>query len=256
MSSNTWNWLPEGALSSPVVLALVDGVVSDWSGRWFCAHRLVRQRLHYADAPVSPAVVASTARVAVRATPAAVETLTGHALDTDLSRLETNDTDQAITATLGVILLQDLATALEAALVADGGAAPAAAEGFGGVLIELTDEDGRRMLVIETSRAVLAGARLAALPERAPRKRALTPVRTAVADVPVTLSASLGSAAITLPEARRLAPGDVIVLDRPLDQAIDLIPANGGPVVACARLADTASPPSLRLEAAAARGPR
>jgi flagellar motor switch protein FliM len=69
----------------------------------------------------------------------------------------------------------------------------------------------------------------------------------------VTLSASLGSAAITLPEARQLAPGDVIVLDRSLEQAIDLTPVNGGPVVACARLADAASPRSLRLEAAAGR---
>lgn len=236
------------------MLAVVDWAVADWSGRWFRDHRLIRQRLQYTEAPASPPAVASTSRVAVRATPASVETLTGQALDADLLRLETNDTDQAIVAALGVALLQDLATVLDTALIAEGDAA--AADGSGVVLIELTDEDGRRMLVIETSRAVLADARLAALPERARRKGPLTSVRTAVADVPVTLSASLGSAAITLPDARRLAPGDVIVLDRSLDQAIDLVPANGGAAVACARLADTASPPSLRLEAATGRDPR
>lgn len=251
MSSQVWNWLPDGALSSPGVLARVDRAVADWSGRWFVDHRLVRQRLQYAEVPASPPVAASTARVALRAAPAAVEALAGHALDADLSRLEKTDGDQTIIAALSEALLRDLAATLDAALGGDGEAVSSGGDGSGAVLIELTDEDGRRALAIETTRAVLADARLAGLPERRRRGAPLASVRTAVAEVPVTLSASLGSVAISLPEARKLAPGDVIVLDRSLDQAIDLIPAKGGSVVACARLADPASARSLRLEAAA-----
>jgi hypothetical protein len=132
LSSNAWNWLPDAALSSPGVLARIDGALSEWSGRWFRDHRLVRQRLQFAAAPASPSAVASTTRLTVRATPAAVEVLTGHALDADLSRLETGDTDRTIVAALSELLVQDLATALDAALTVDGGAAPGAADGSGG----------------------------------------------------------------------------------------------------------------------------
>jgi hypothetical protein len=255
LSSTAWNWLPDGALASPDLLGRVDGAVAEWSGRWFKDHRLVRQRLQYASAPASPPAVASTARFSIRATPAAVEVLTGHALDADLSRLEKGESDQTIIDALSEVLLRDLAAALDAVFGMDG-ASPAAADPSGGVLIELTDEDGRRAVVIETSRAVLAAARLAGLSERTRRGPPLASIGTAVADVPVTLSASVGSATITLPEARRLAVGDVIVLDRPLDQPIDLVSASGGSAVACARLVDTASPRSLRLEAAAGRDRR
>lgn len=255
MSSPAWNWLPDDALSSPEVLGLVDQAITEWSDRWFRNHRLVRQQLRYASAPTFLPSVASTARFTLRSAPATVEALAGQALDADLSRLEKTEGDHVILSALSDDLLKDLAETLEACF-GPVGIAPDDIGAADGVLIELVTEEGRKAVAIETSRAVLAQARLAALPERAPRGDALTPIRTAMADVTLTLSARLGSAEISLPEARRLAPGDVIVLDRPLDEALDLVPSTGGAALACARLVDAASPHSLRLEPAVGKDRR
>jgi flagellar motor switch/type III secretory pathway protein FliN len=254
LTAPAWSWLPDGALLSPSVIGAVDAALEAWSRRWFQDFRLVRQRLVFSPAPSTPPVAVSTGRVAVRVGTGA-DDLAGRALDMDLSRLEMSEDDEAVVAALREALLQDLAQTLDSALAGDG-ETPGARDASGAVCLDLTDEDGRRMAVVETSRSVLAGARLAGLPARARRAAGLTSLRTALADVPVRLFAQAGSAAITLPEARRLAPGDVIVLDQKLDEAFDLVAENGGAGVACVRLVDTASPRSLQLEAAARRSPR
>lgn len=197
--------------------------------------------------------MAQTACVSVRATPASVESLAGRALDMDLSLIEQSEDDRSVIDAMAEAMCRDLAGTLDAAL--DGGTDKSPGRDRSGpVLIEFTDDAGRRILTIETSRAMLADVRRAALPESpGDASRPLIPIRRAIADTNVSLSAIVGSAEIALPDLRRLAPGDVIVLNRPLDQPLDLVATGSGARIACAKLVDAASPRSLRLQAPAGR---
>lgn len=175
--------------------------------------------------------------------------LIGRALDMDLPLIELNASDQTLIDALTDEIFRDLTQSLEALLDDTPGLDR---QTSGAVTLEFTDEAGRKILLIETSRAVLAGIRRSALPATVKRATAsLTPFPKAIGDTPVTLAATIGSALISLPEVRRLGRGDVIVLDRLLDRPIDLVAQVGGAKVACATLVDAASPRSLRLEPAA-----
>lgn len=254
MTSVAWNWLPEGALSSPEVLALVDGAVERWNRRWFSDWRVRRRGLLFVNAPAGGQIFASTPKFTIGAPGAAAETVMGQVMDMDVSRLELGDGDHAILDALREEVFRDLARELDLVLAGEDVKTPAGADDSGPVLIDLADEDGRKILWIETSRGTLAETRRQTFPALANRPTGrLTPLRSAIADTTVALSATVGSAVISLPEARKLAPGDVIVLDRLLDQPIDLVAALDGVSVACATLVDASSPRSLRLESAASR---
>lgn len=252
MTDVAWSWLPDGALGAPPVLSVIDRAVADWCGRWWTGGGLMRQRLTF-TATGSPDIVVQTACVSVRATPASVESLAGLALDMDLSLIEQSEDDRSVINAMAAAICRDLAGTLDTAL--DSGTDKGAGRDRSGpILIEFTDDAGRRVLTIETSRAMLADVRRVALPEPpGDASRPLVPIRRAIADTNVSLSAIVGSAEIALPDLRRLAPGDVIVLNRPLDQPLDLVADVGGGRVACAGLVDAASPRSLRLQAPSGR---
>lgn len=247
MTSAAWSWLPDAALLTPAVLKPIDEALEAWSHRWFRRRVFVRRRTAY-GATGGPPAVASTGRVAVRLDPGAAEALTGQALDLDLARLEHMEDDRRVIDGVRQALLEDLARIVDASLAGDATALEPAADSSGAVVIEVGDEDGRKIAVVETSRAVLASARLARLAPSARPRPKFTSLRQAVAEVPVSLGVRLGSAEIRLPEARQLAIGDVVVLDRRLKDALEILSSPRGAVVACARLMDAASPRSLRLE--------
>lgn len=249
MTRRTWNWLPDSALAAPPVLAVVDETMAHWSARWFATHRLQRGRLAFVEAAADLPVVARTPRLAVLAMEAWADLVVGHALDIDVARLELGDGDRAVVGSLRDQMFQDLAERFDRALTVGTGDGPESDLGSGKAIIEFADDAGRKCLVLETSRAVLAEVRRSALPTAPRRPGRLEPIRQAIADSPVRLFAHVGSAAIALPDARRLAPGDVVILDRALDQPFDLVTGDGGPPVACADLEDAASPRSLRLRA-------
>lgn len=256
MTTTAWSWLPDGALSAPAVLGLIDDAVDAWSRRWFPDYRLRRQRQGFAGGSTTHPVAAATPRLSLRASSPSLDVLAGRVLDVDLARLELGDGDRTVIDALRDELAQDLAQGLDTALTGQQPRDGSAADVSGSVLIELADDEGRRLLMIETSRAILADVRRKVLPGARPGGDRLTSLRAAVGHAPVKLSASVGSSVILLSEARRLAPGDVIVLDRKLDQPIDIVAGPGDTGLACARMVDAASPRSLRLQAVANRDSR
>ena len=241
-----WTWLPDQALVAPEVLGRVDAALEAWSGRWFRRYGLTRRRTHFDALQAAPVVIASD-RFVVRADDAALRSLAAEAVEPDLARLELTEDDERVIDGFRQTLLHDLVAGLEAALPAGAPAEVGSEFNSGPVAFELAAEDGRRVAVIETSRAALAAVRLAAMAPPGSRGD-LVALRAALAEVPVQLSITLGSAALPVPEARRLAAGDIVILDRRLDEAFDV--ACGSAVLACARMTDSASPRSLRLEAA------
>lgn len=247
MTQSAWSWLPDEALVAPEVLGRLDAAVEAWSERWFRGLALTRRRTLF-EAASGGRVTASGPRVAVRATETEVAKLVTRAVGLDIERLELTEADQAVLAAFRKAMMDDLAGAFEEAL-GQPGASPCPAAS-GAVAFELAADDGRKVVAVETSRAALATARLAGLAPPTRTRPALASLRAAIADLPVRLSVRLGSAAVALPEVRRLGAGDVVILDRGLDEP--LVVASGSPetVVACARMADGTSPRSLRLEPA------
>jgi len=243
-----WNWLPDEALVAPDVLQRLDETLQVWSHRWFPRHVLTRRRTMFGTRQAT-AVAASTDCVSVRMDVAAVQALGGEAIAADLGRLELTEGDRRVVDGFCQALLEDLVRSLDAALPGAADADPPP-PGSGPVAFELAAEDGRSVGVIETSRAVLAAARLAGMrPSTRPRPE-LNRLRAAVGELPVRLSVRLGSAAVAVPEARRLTAGDVVILDRALDQPLEIVSAAPEAVVACARMTDGTSPCFLRLEPA------
>lgn len=246
MTTAVWNWLPDNALVVPETLGAIDTALDAWSRRWFQSWRIVRQRLQFASPPTGSPIVAAAASLSVRANESAVDAMMARALDIDLTRLELTEADRTVTAELRELLLQDLAGTLQALLPAPDTLEATNTSGF--VLIDLADEEGRKLASIETCRAALARLRWKSLKPAARSRTPLSPLRTAIGDVAIELEAKLGSANLPLADARKLAVGDVIVLDQTLDTSLTLSGPDGS-AVACARLVDTASPRSLQLEA-------
>jgi len=225
---------------------LIDAAIEDWSLRWFRSWRLVRQRLQFEGTSPAEPVVASGSCVLIRVFTANVEIIAGRALDIDLGRLNQTSDDQAVVGDFGERIVLDLVRALDAALAPR---RPSTGDSSGAVVLELRDEEGRKILLIETTRAALAQTRRRSLKPDPGLRAPLHTIEAAIADVPVKLQARLGSSLVPIGEARRLTPGDIIVLDHALDEPLDLAGPEGTRI-ACATLEDTASPRSLRLQAA------
>lgn len=247
MTTSVWNWLPDDALVVPETLGAIDAALDAWSRRWFQSWRLVRQRVQFAAPSIGSPVAATAASLSVRASESAVDAMTARALDIELTRLELTEADTTVTSGFRAALLQDLAGTLQALLPPS--ETPGAPPASGCVLIDLADEDGRRLATIETSRAALAQLRWKTLKPAVRSRARLSPLAAAIGHVTVRLEARLGSADLAMADARKLAVGDIVVLDQTLDTPLALSGPNGV-AVACARLVDTASPRSLQLEAA------
>lgn len=250
MTSTPVPWLPSAALTAPEVLSQIDGALDAWSERWFRSLRVLRRSVTLDAGPASGDAAAATPRLSVRASASGLAILTGRALDLEIGQLEMSEADHSVVDDVSRALMQDLANALDEALAGSASGGAPGASSATGVVIELGDEDGRRLALVETSAALLASARRDRLGERAASAASLSPLSAALASTPVTLSAHLGSASIELPEARRLAAGDVVVLDRALDAPIDLVSDAGARPVLRAVIADTTPPLTLRLEPA------
>lgn len=249
MRTEVWGWLPDSALNAPGVLSVVDGVLEEWAARWFRSFRLVRHRMDFGATPAVEPIIASAASLLVRGAADKEDILVGQALGLEIARLERTDDDEAVLDAFRQRLIADLVRTLETAFAVDEALIASAS---GRVALELRDEDGRKMLTIETTRSVLAQVRRRSLPAKPVDQRPLAGLEAAVADLPVALNARLGSSLVSLSEARRLAPGDVIMLDHALDAPFDLCGVEGT-TIACATLVDTASPRALRLEVAPRR---
>lgn len=255
MSNPAWNWIPDGAISASAVLGPFDAAADAWNERWFHDFSLRRRRVNFGASLSAVAPVVSTARLDLRLSSAAPMALLSGAMNEDVSRVELSDLDWTVLEKLRLEMLEDLMHALDAALAGDSVSDTVrSVDTSGAVSIELADPSGRVLATVDTTRAILARVRLNALPSARRRpNRSLVSLKAAIARTPVRLEVRLGSTAIPLPEARRLSPGDVIILDRELDQPLDLAASLTGPTVACGHLVDASFPRSLRLEAAPVR---
>ncbi|GLK50154.1 hypothetical protein GCM10017620_31280 [Brevundimonas intermedia] len=247
MTSPVWRWAPDRALLDEGTLGWLDGIIAAWSDRWFAQGRVRRRGLERSTG-ASASTSLFAARASLETSPAQRDHLAELALDIEVARLEATPADQALLDGLVETAVADLTRAVEAAIGGDA-ADPALALGgpSGRVVFPLSDETGRLVGALAVARASLVQARLGALAPPAPASAPLVAMSAAIADTPVTLTVHAGTALLSLAEARELGVGDVVVLDRALDAAFDLLSAAHPEPIARAALIDAVAPQTLRL---------
>jgi len=252
VNQNVVDWLPMGAVTSDAVRVKLEGAVDDWSRRWFARTSVgvgaVRSR--------APGALGEDWRiphqiVAVSHTPRALARLANWALDARLDLLEPTETDRQLVGLFEPRLLDDLVSSVEDAIGGPqqmNGAAPDWSR-LGGVEISLADSNGGALLTLAIPLTALLPLTKASLPARTRPRTGLEPIGKALHPTVVTVEASLGVAHVTLDELRGLSPGDVLVLDRRIDQGVELTLAGVDGPLARAGLSELEGRLALILQA-------
>jgi hypothetical protein len=216
-------WLPKDAFTGDVATAALSDCLARWGEPWFGARKLSAARLRR-DEAVPHASVLET-----RGTAASVEIagdrkrrLLEALLDTDLTQETRTEGDNHVLDALLAEVSAELVGAL-GELSAGTSVSP--------------DEDNVRATITAGAREILdvivPEAALVPLIKAqigvAPAANRAFAVRTAgLKGMRVTARATLGHAELSVADVQGLAPGDVLVLDRGLNQPVELCLAEGG----------------------------
>lgn len=253
MRSAVREWLPAEAMAGEAVRSALDAAVRQWSSRFLGrsalgvdmlkpSRRLANERYDGAEWR------SLSAYVAVSASSQAVSRL-GQLAFGVLSHVTQTEHDRLLSKVFEKKLLLSLAEAIETALgiVGDRPATNAIpADASGGVAL-ISDQSGARVLHLAiSSRALIPFCKRSLAP--APRaRRPLKDLASALSPTEVVVEASLGRAEVSLDDLRSISPGDVIVLDRALDQPVEIHIKGAGGHVAQARLIEIEGRMALTL---------
>ena len=252
MSGEARPWLPVAALDAPAVRRALGEAVESWSDRWFPGARLAAAgfAVRAAGAPLpAPAWLSYGTAAALAADQLR---LAGFALGTKPKGLVLSEVDRDIIGRFTTRILADLAGALDRAIGRD----PPAGETEtltddplpdGGLAFTVADGTGAPVLHGAVPLAALVPFRKSLLePARRPRP-ALARLGRSIGATPVRLEARLGAAAVALGELAALAPGDVLILDRAIEQGASLALPQSGRCLARAAIAERGPEISLTL---------
>lgn len=233
MSAAVRDWLPPETAGSARVRALLGEAVETWSRKWLAAGAEAAGFEVRRNAPPQPGgwrVPGAAIAIALGA-PEMIR-LAGPALGVVPERFVLSEVDRDILSRFTATLAADLAETLELALGIEPVAARAgpSADPFagGGLVFEAVDGQQRVLAHGAIPLAALVPAVKAAI---RPRRRAQPPVARlahAFGATAVRIHARLGEAALPLGELAALAPGDVLVLDRPVDDGAAIALAGAG----------------------------
>lgn len=227
-------WLPDEALVGPEVRAPVEAAVADWSHAWFAGRASLRLTALEPRPPLWAAELGASAwqrhgEALWIASPApALSRLRAKALDMAATPRTETPRDAALLRGLERRMLSDLARAVERALGIPSAAAPPApgtgspgAECLCAIIAEPSGAEAVRLAIPREPVAAFRKARMS--PPR--RRDRPAPRGAALAGARLSIEARLGTAQVTLEELRALAPGDVLLLERRLDEPAELFAA-------------------------------
>jgi flagellar motor switch/type III secretory pathway protein FliN len=245
------DWLPAEAVERGAVRAAVEPVVAEWAAHWFA--RGEARLLDWALAADGPPLFDANWRScgagleASCSTRAAVR-LAGLALDTRADGLDLADRDRLLLAALARQIVDDLAGRLRRRLVRD--AAPPELPAGTRRLIAAFGDGGDVLFSLAIPVPLLLGLCRGTLPKAPPAARIENARMAALGRSTVRLEATLGTATLSLEEARGLAVGDVLLLDRTLADLADLTLTHAPGVVARGALTETEGRLALVLQTA------
>lgn len=259
MTLKVRDWLPAEVASRAKVRETIDAAVLAWSQAWFANQRLQATRFRpLADSPRLRGEDewwrAYRGPVTLSIAPPAAQRMVSWVLDAPLARLELTPRDAAVTEGLEHAVLDDLTARIETLLDlpdVEASSPPRVGTpglGQGGVEVAVTDEVGALILSLALPFEAVLPLAKASLPAPRPPTETLSGLGQALAPTPVKLQAALGHVEIGVADLRRLAIGDVLVLDRGVDQGVLLDLPGSTDEFTIARLGEADGRLTLTLE--------
>ena len=247
MNIRVRDWLPDDVIAHEVVREAVEQAIAQWSARWFVGP--------YAG--VASIILASgdlrqendemgwrryRSGIAVRGSRQALSRLVERALDVSAEISTVTQADRHVLQALERTILEGLTEEIEQAFDLPGALRqeplrirdPLADDG--GLVICLSEPSGREGLSLAVPVDIAVRKIKSHLGPAPRRSEVLQPLAAALGGVSLGLEARVGRVELSLSELTELAVGDVLVLDRALDQAVDVVGATSHDVVAKAML--------------------
>ncbi len=232
MKDEAQPWFPTGAMAGAWARARLQPVLDAWSAHWFAARTFQVGRLSERSGPTGADDGSRGGRsCAVRCLPAAALRLAESALDLRHDSEFTNR-DHRLLEQIAEVLIDDLRVRLEHEFGED-----SASSGGGWLEASVAEGAGPDALLLALPTQALARAfRKAAGPPANPS--ALPRLRASLADLSVTIEATVGNLAVSMPDLAALAPGDVLVFSTRVDDPIEVSLVGSPQAFARARFAD------------------
>ena len=213
-------WMPDACLRHERAIQPIAAVLAGWESKWF------GRTIWNAAGPWSPEARSSgswttlrdEARIAIRGGPDSILRM-AFAMLNEPAHPNLSARDLRLLRRLSNEALEDLLASVETTLPARKSPAP----GQDCWTLEIT-LDGEPILEISINRADLSFlARRGFTPVQT--TKALAPVPSAVANVSVSVAAQLGRTSLDIDQIQSLEPGDILLLDQPVEEPITLIVA-------------------------------
>jgi hypothetical protein len=218
MSDAVRPWLPKTALHQGALAAALAAPLAAWSGRWFARSvasvSRVRARENTTPPRIPQGLQLRGRNTVIDLSGPGKKQLLEAALDADLREASRGESDLRVLETFAGAIIDDLLDALDAAMSAGDGDRPAMT-----VTLSLGKGDLLDITIPETTAIALVKGRAA--PARS-SGRALQSRTRALRASAFRARATLGSATLALSELKDLAVGDVLVLDRSLNDRAEL----------------------------------
>lgn len=252
MSDRARPWAPLEVALRPAVREGVQALVSGWTGKWMANESLKLSlwelKREGADPPANDGHTFGGG-VRVDVAPRAWDKLVRRALKLDIGSAPSEPLDQEVLQLFGERLFNSLASEMERGLIA---ARPSSTSElrpiWPGVRAGLADASGDIVIGLSIPFEGLRRMAEASLPAPRSPKALMSGRLPAIADHQVMVQALLGNAKLRVADARTLAPGDVLVLDRSLSAPAELRLVDSGAAVAAADLTDSEGRAALRIQ--------
>ena len=234
------DYLPDDALVAPSLLNAIDERIAAWSARWF-GDRAVRRD---ESSGCSPRVVDRPAPrhgwrsfgdgISIDCGEQTPQALALHALGRPDHRPKSSGGDDALLQLLGERIAHDLAATLAGASAAVS-SAPDGALGRA-VTLKLRSTAQALGLTVAIDCAMLAALRKQQCPPWLAAPAKAQPLAVVLADVPVAIETTLGTARLGLADLEGIEPGDTIVFEQRIDAPVAVRATATGTTIAQAKL--------------------
>lgn len=238
-------WLPKDAFSLEAVGACLAQPVTVWAERWFvrapAAIAAVRMDAAGAATPAQPGTVTEGVNAVLELGGHGKRRLLEAALDVDLTAQTLGDGDRRLLDEFARAIVRDLAASLDAVPLtgSDDGAAAT-------VVCTITVA-GHDVLSLRVPDCALATMIKAAMTQADAAKPVLARRSDALKRTTLTVLGHLGRAELAIDELESLSIGDVLILDRPLVEPVELRLAGNEAPLARGRLSQDSGAISIQL---------
>jgi hypothetical protein len=227
-------WWPLELADRAVARETMSEAIGAWSSRWFVKSpvvvsnfRSVRGSARSSGGDESWRAYGSS--VALSCSRRGSQRLAEMALDLRTAQPLVSETDRGLLDLYEPMLLNDLANQIASALNLGGNPTPATTGsifdpfyGDGGACIDLVERHAGILLTVAVPLSEIAALALERAWPPAGRAPVLTTVPQAMGATALQLQATLGVAELTLSDLEGLSPGDVLVLDAPINAGVAL----------------------------------